>query len=144
MDGVSGHCLCALDRRGNHLFRPDFATRISWLEVDFVGPGVGGRAGRYLVRGVHAAKGGQWYPVVAASFDHGVTFPQVTSLVPPDAKNWGDRDFIAVGPDGVVYMTWDYGPNRTSVTFICSASGSCAFGTGDLNVVMQKSNDGGS
>src|SRR5213082_2075504 len=46
------------------------------------------------------AKGGQWYPVVAASFDHGVTFPQVTSLVPPDAKNWGDRDFIAVGPDG--------------------------------------------
>jgi len=89
------------------------------------------------------AKGGQWYPVVAASFDHGVTFPQVTSLVPPDAKNWGDRDFIAVGPDGVVYMTWDYGPNRTSVTFICSASGSCAFGTGDLNVVMQKSNDGG-
>ncbi|TLY63021.1 MAG: exo-alpha-sialidase, partial [Gammaproteobacteria bacterium] len=89
------------------------------------------------------AKSGQWYPVVAASFDHGVTFPQVTSLVPPDAKNWGDRDFIAVGPDGVVYMTWDYGPNRTSVTFICSASGSCAFGTGDLNVVMQKSNDGG-
>src|SRR5438874_669832 len=89
------------------------------------------------------AKGGQWYPVVAASFDHGVTFPQVTSLVPPDAKNWGDRDFIAVGPDGVVYMTWDYGPNRTSVTFICSASGSCAFGTGDLNVVMQKSNDDG-
>jgi hypothetical protein len=30
------------------------------------------------------AKGGQWYPVVAASFDHGFTFPQVTSLVPPD------------------------------------------------------------
>ncbi|TLZ26608.1 MAG: hypothetical protein E6K25_13725, partial [Gammaproteobacteria bacterium] len=89
------------------------------------------------------AKGGQWYPVVAASFDHGVTFPQVTSLVPPDAKNWGDRDFIAVGPDGVVYVTWDYGPNRTSITFICSSSGSCAFGTGDLNVVMQKSSDGG-
>src|SRR5207237_6835959 len=78
-----------------------------------------------------------------ASFDHGVTFPQVTSLVPPDAKNWGDRDFIAVGPDGVVYVTWDYGPNRTSITFICSSSGSCAFGTGDLNVVMQKSSDGG-
>src|SRR5438045_5217372 len=89
------------------------------------------------------AKGGQWYPVVAASFDHGVTFPQVTSLVPPDAKNWGDRDFIAVGPDGAVYVTWDYGPNRTSITFICSSSGSCAFETGDLNVVMQKSNDGG-
>jgi hypothetical protein len=89
------------------------------------------------------AKGSQWYPVVAASFDHGATFPQVTSLVPPDAKNWGDREFIAVGPDGTVYVTWDYGPERTSVTYLCSASGSCAFATGDLNVVLQKSTDGG-
>src|SRR6185437_7433097 len=89
------------------------------------------------------AKGSQWYPVVAASFDHGVTFPQVSSLVPPDAKNWGDRDFIAVGPDGTVYVTWDYGPERTSITYICASNGSCAFATGDLNVVMQKSSDGG-
>ena len=89
------------------------------------------------------AHGSQWYPVVAASFDHGVTFPQVSSLVPPDAKNWGDRDFIAVGPDGTVYVTWDYGPNRTSVTSICATNGSCAFLTGDLNAVMQRSADGG-
>jgi hypothetical protein len=89
------------------------------------------------------AKGSQWYPVVAASFDHGVTFPQLTSLVPPDPKNWGDRDFIAVGPDGAVYVTWDYGPERTSVTEICASNGSCAFATGDLNVVVQKSTDGG-
>lgn len=85
----------------------------------------------------------QWYPVVVASFDHGQTFPQVTSLVPPDEKNWGDRDFLAVGPDGAVYLTYDYGPNRTSVTFICSAGGSCGYSTGDVNVVMQKSTDGG-
>src|SRR5579864_2025234 len=64
----------------------------------------------------------QWYPVVAASFDHGATFSQVTSLVPPNDKNWGDRDFIAVGPDGTVYVTWDYGPERTSVTFICASN----------------------
>ena len=89
------------------------------------------------------AKGSQWYPVVAASFDHGASFSQVTSLLPPDAKNWGDRDFVGVGPDGAVYVTWDYGPERTSVTFICSSGGSCAFATGDLNVVMQKSTDGG-
>ena len=89
------------------------------------------------------AKASQWYPIVAASFDHGVTFPQVTSLLPPDPKNWGDRPFIAVGPDGTVYVTWDYGPERTSVTYLCATNGSCAFATGDLNVVIQKSTDRG-
>jgi hypothetical protein len=89
------------------------------------------------------ARNGQYYPVVDASFDHGVTFPQSSSLIPPDAKNWGDRDFIAVGPDGTVYVTWDYGPERTSITYICASNGSCAFATGDLNVVLQKSTDGG-
>ena len=81
---------------------------------------------------------------VDASRDHGLTFPEVTSLVPPDPKNWGDRDFIAVGPDGTVYLTYDYGSTRTTVTFICSASGSCGYSTGDVNVVLQKSTDGGS
>ncbi len=89
------------------------------------------------------AKSSQWYPVVAASFDHGATFSQVSSLLPPDQKNWGDRDFIAVGPDGTVYLTWDYGPERTSVSYICATNGSCAFATGDLNVVIQKSTDRG-
>lgn len=85
----------------------------------------------------------QWYPVVAASFDHGKTFPQVTQLVPPDEKNWGDRPFIAAAPDGSVYLTYDYGPNRTSVTYLCADNGSCGFATGDVNVVLQKSTDHG-
>ncbi|HZK72726.1 MAG TPA: sialidase family protein [Clostridia bacterium] len=89
------------------------------------------------------ARSSEYYPVIAASFDHGVTFPQVASLLPPDQKNWGDRPFLAVGPDGAVYVTWDYGPNRTSVTYLCATNGSCAFATGDLNVVMQKSTDRG-
>lgn len=89
------------------------------------------------------AKASQWYPVVAASFDHGRTFPQVSSLLPPDPKNWGDRDFLAVAPDGTVYLTWDYGPERTSVTFLCATNGSCAFATGDLNVAIQRSTDKG-
>jgi hypothetical protein len=89
------------------------------------------------------SRGGQYYPVVDASFDRGVTFTQSSSLLPPDPKNWGDRDFIAIGPDGTVYVTWDYGPERTSITYICASNGSCAFATGDLNVVMQKSVDGG-
>jgi hypothetical protein len=89
------------------------------------------------------SRGGQYYPVVDASFDHGASFTQSSSLIPPDPKNWGDRDFIAVGPDGTVYVTWDYGPERTSITYICASNGSCAFATGDLNVVLQKSTDGG-
>jgi hypothetical protein len=89
------------------------------------------------------ARNGQYYPVMDASFDHGATFTQSSSLIPPDPKNWGDRDFIAVGPDGTVYVTWDYGPERTSITYICASNGSCAFATGDLNVVLQKSTDGG-
>jgi hypothetical protein len=87
--------------------------------------------------------GGQWYPVVATSFDHGATFPQVAELVPPDPKNWGDREFLAVAPDGTVYLTYDYGPNRTSITFLCAADGSCGYASGDVNVVMQKSTDRG-
>jgi hypothetical protein len=93
--------------------------------------------------GFMIAKAGEWYPVVATSFDHGVSFPQVASLAPPVQKNWGDRPFLAAGADGVVYVTWDYGPERTSVTFICATAGSCAFATGDLNVVIQKSTDHG-
>ena len=89
------------------------------------------------------AHGSQYYPRVDRSTDHGLSFTQAADLVPPDAKNWGDRDFMAVAPDGTVYLTWDYGPNRTSITYICATNGSCAFATGELNVVMQKSTDGG-
>jgi hypothetical protein len=89
------------------------------------------------------AKNSDWYPMVARSDDHGASFSEVSAVPPANHKNWGDRDFIAVGPGGTVYVTWDYGPERTSVTFICSSSGSCAFLTGDLNVVMQKSTDHG-
>ena len=83
------------------------------------------------------------FPVVAASFDHGKTFPQVSALVPRKRGNWGDRDFIAVAPNGTLYLTWDYGPSYKKVTYICPHGGSCAFATGDLNVVLQRSTDGG-
>src|SRR6266566_9358882 len=63
------------------------------------------------------ARNSQYYPVVDASCDHGSTLTQSSSLIPPDPKNWAARDFIAVGPDGTVYVTWDYGPERTSITY---------------------------
>ncbi|MFF2142996.1 hypothetical protein [Kitasatospora sp. NPDC058190] len=89
------------------------------------------------------SRSGLTYPVVDVSSDHGVSFKTVSAIVPPDANNWGDRDFITAGPDGTLYLTWDYGPSAAAVTFLCAPSGSCAFATGDVNAVMQKSTDGG-
>jgi hypothetical protein len=83
------------------------------------------------------------YPVVVASFDDGATFPQLARLVPPNVRNWGDADALAVGPDGTVYLTWDYGPSRSAVRFICTSGGSCSFTAGDFNVVIQSSSDRG-
>lgn len=83
------------------------------------------------------------YPVVDVSTDEGATFTERAQLNPKVNNNWGDRDFIVAGANGVVYLTWDYGPSAADVTTICSAGGSCAFATGDLNVVIQKSTDYG-
>src|SRR5256885_332388 len=105
--------------------------------------GAGAPDGSVVYAGFMVDHGSQWDPRLAASYDPGATVGQGSGLVPPDAQKWGDRDFIAVGPDGSVYVTWDYGPQRSSVTSLCSASGSCGFATGDLNVVMQKSTDHG-
>ncbi len=44
--------------------------------------------------------GGYYFPIVEASFDHGLSFPQVSFLIPPSHKNWGYRDFIAVAANG--------------------------------------------
>jgi hypothetical protein len=89
------------------------------------------------------ATGQHMFPVVAESFDHGKTFARVIRLVPKHVGNWGDRDFIAVGPTGTVYLDWDYGPSRKDVTLLCPPGGSCSFATGDLNIVMRKSTDRG-
>jgi hypothetical protein len=83
------------------------------------------------------------YPVVAASFNHGVTFSQVSSLIPAARNNWGDRDFIAVDRHGTVYVTWDYGPSIADVKIVCSPIGSCAYSAVDATAVVQKSADGG-
>jgi hypothetical protein len=83
------------------------------------------------------------YPVIAASFDHGVSFPQVSADPRTQRGNWGDRDFIAVSKTGTVYVTWDYGPSAAEIKLLCSPTGSCAYAAGDFNAVIQKSTDGG-
>jgi hypothetical protein len=83
------------------------------------------------------------YPVVATSYDHGRTFSQVRSLIPSVQGNWGDRDFIAAGRNGKVYVTWDYGPSADDVGIICSPIGSCAYSNVDATAVVQTSTDHG-
>ena len=82
------------------------------------------------------------YPVVAASFNHGASF-RASSLNPHQAGNWGDRDFIAAGRAGTVYVTWDYGPSAADVKIVCASSGSCAYSAVDATAVVQKSTDHG-
>lgn len=86
-------------------------------------------------------------PAVAASHDHGRSFDGVSTLpVPPEKNapgNWGDRPYIAVGPNGRVYVTWDYGPRRDQVRIVCPPTSSCYFTGGDFNAVLQHSTDEG-
>jgi hypothetical protein len=88
-------------------------------------------------------RGTRTLPVVLTSFNHGVSFPRATFLTPPRKNNWGDRDFIAAGPGGGVYVTWDYGPSNSNVRLVCFAIGSCAFTAGEFNIVLQASTNGG-
>jgi hypothetical protein len=80
--------------------------------------------------------------VVATSFDHGKSF-RASSLIPRKNGNWGDRDFIAAGSGGTVYVTWDYGPSAADVKIVCASSGSCAYSAVDATAVVQKSTDHG-
>ena len=86
-------------------------------------------------------------PTVAASHDHGKSFARISHLPVPAPTtppgNWGDREFIAVGRDGTVYVTWDYGPRADQVKVVFLKSGSGVFTGGDFNAVIQKSSDGG-
>jgi len=68
------------------------------------------------------------HPMVAVSRDHGATFTQVSRPASPVRNNWGDRAFIAVGPAGTLYLTWDFGRSLKT-----------RYG----NIVIQKSVDGG-
>jgi Neuraminidase (sialidase) len=83
------------------------------------------------------------FPVVEVSRDLGRTFPRRAQLVPAQAGNWGDRDFITAGAHGVVYVTWDYAPTTKYLKTQCARGGSCSFTAGELNIVVQKSTDSG-
>jgi hypothetical protein len=104
----------------------------------------------YVAYMTHAADGAVSTgatPAVAVSTDHGKTFARVSTLPVPgsgdSSSNWGDRPFIAVGPDGTVYVTWDYGPPGDRVQVKQDLGGSNYFTAGEFNAVVQKSSDEG-
>jgi len=103
----------------------------------------------YMVGPEEGASGdsGPMAPAVAVSHDHGRSFDRVSTLPVPPRKeaigNFGDRPFIAVGPNGTLDVTWDYGPRRAEVRIVCPPTSSCYFNGGDFNAVLQRSTDGG-
>ncbi len=82
-------------------------------------------------------------PYVAVSFDHGASFAYTTPVIVPPKIAFGDRDFIAVAPDGTVYVTWNYAPVARFITLLCAPSGSCSYASGDFNVLITSSKDHG-
>lgn len=100
----------------------------------------------YMTKPADPPDGYSTVPAVAASVDHGQTFTRVSTLPPMPSDpsgNWGDRDFITVGPAGTVYVTWDYGPSGDPVSVTGGPGGSDYFTAGEFNAVLQKSSDGG-
>jgi len=108
----------------------------SWDPAIAVGP-----SGRVYI-GFMVLSAGRIYPVVDISADHGKSFA-VRNLGAPHVGNFGDRDWIAVAPNGRIYVTWDYAPSRRLVQVVCFKGASCAYRAGDLNEVLQTSSDGG-
>jgi len=112
----------------------------SWDPAIVVGPS-GAVYAAFMVFNTAGTSGG-YYPVVDISRDHGRSF-QMTSPGAPRPGDFGDRDFVAVGPHGEIYLTWDYAPVGKEVKIVCFRGGSCGYSNGDLNEVLQKSTDGG-
>lgn len=113
---------------------PDGTVYVSYMVAAF----------RPHARGTRA----RMMPAVAVSTDHGARFSRASALPIPAAPsgrrgNWGDRDYLAVGPDGTLYLTWDYGPRADTVGVVCHKGGSCAFSRGDFNAVLQRSSNRG-
>lgn len=101
----------------------------------------------YMAKPQDGSAGAPIQPAVAVSVDHGRTFTRVSTLPLPPADDpggqFGDRESIAVGPDGTVYVTWDYGPPGDPVQETGAPGGSEYFTAGEFNAVVQRSSDRG-
>ncbi len=82
-------------------------------------------------------------PYVSVSFDHGASFAYTVPVIVPNRNTFSDRDFIAVAPDGTLYVTWNFAPHAKRITFLCSPTGSCSYASGDFNLLITASHDEG-
>ncbi len=85
--------------------------------------------------------GGKEYPIIDVSRDHGQTFTVETGLEPEQSHDWGDAEYLAVAPNGTLYVAWAYGPTKRKSRERCAHFGSCWATNGGLNVVVQSSTD---
>lgn len=114
------------------------ASYPSWDPAIAVGPS----GTVYVAFMIFNVKPKNYDPIVDISTDHGRSFS--VHKLPAPAGDFGDRDFIAVGPRGEIYVTWDFGPTVKGIKEACFfPAGSCSFTAGDLNEVLQTSADGG-
>lgn len=90
-------------------------------------------------------------PVVAWSWNHGVSFQGYANVSHWYNGTYSDRDSIAVAPNGTLFVTWDYSPNNTFLPaqndtvdrMNCNTDRGCSFDRGDFNIVVAWSADGG-
>jgi Fibronectin type III domain len=83
-------------------------------------------------------------PAVAWSFDHGVSFSGFAPVFAANTSEFSDRDYLAVAPNGTIYVSWDLSPDVSVDQIGCAYGGSCYFTAGDYNIVVAWSADGGS
>jgi hypothetical protein len=82
-------------------------------------------------------------PIVAISKNNGTTFSKYYEVMVPNTEEFSDRDFVAVSPSWVIYVTWNCAPDASLIQISCASGGSCYYTAGDLNIVIVSSSDGG-
>lgn len=82
-------------------------------------------------------------PVVSISYNHGISFDGYHNVSTPNYSGFGDRDYIAVSPQGTIYVTWNYAPYYYMIGIESVPGSSGFYSSGDFNIVFSSSNNGG-
>jgi Fibronectin type III domain/PEGA domain len=83
-------------------------------------------------------------PQIAWSWNQGGSFAGNTTAFHPNPLAFADRDFLAVAPNGTIYLSWDYSPPGAPDRIGCAPGASCYFVSGAYNILVIHSTDGGS